>query len=109
MAHFVIITVLADGAEAARTTATPAHRAYLARHADHLLAVGPTLSDDGGVAVGSLYLFEAPDRAAVERFVADDPMTLAGVRARIEIIRWKMAGFDRIYPLVAAAYEPTGR
>jgi uncharacterized protein len=96
---FAITTKLVPDAVEARAAATPPHRAYLARHASHILAVGPTIGKDGITPIGSVYLFEAASREDAERFVADDPMTVAGVRLSVEIIEWRMAGFDRVYPL----------
>lgn len=106
MAHFVILTDLAENMVDARAAAIPAHRAYLAQHATRLLAVGPTVTDDGGRALGSVYLLEAADRSEVEQFVANDPMTLAGARERVQIHRWQMSGYNRVYPLGSYTTEP---
>ncbi len=40
---------------------------------------GPLVSDDGQTMIGSLFLVEAPDRAAVVRFNGADPFAKAGV------------------------------
>lgn len=98
---FAITTHLKPGSTAARADATAAHRAYLARHGAQILAVGPTIGEDGTTPVGSLYLIDLASRTDAERFVAKDPMTAAGVRASVEIVEWRMAGFDRVYPLQA--------
>lgn len=37
---------------------------------------------------GSLLIFEAQDRAAVERFMATDPYVVEGVFERVDIRRW---------------------
>src|SRR3546814_17942535 len=99
--YFVITTRLGADTIGARAAATPEHRAYLVRNASQILAVGPTIGEDGVTPIGSVYLFECANRSEAEHFVADDPMTLSGVRAVVEITEWRMAGFDRIYALGA--------
>lgn len=36
---------------------------------------GPLLAEDGETMIGSIFFIEAPDRAAVEKFIANDPFT----------------------------------
>lgn len=54
-----------------------AHRAY-AEEQSHVTVImsGPLKSDDGEKMIGSLFLVDAPDRAAAERFQTDDPFYL---------------------------------
>ena len=49
---------------------------------------GPMLGDDGEMR-GSLFMMEAPDKAAVEAFAADDPYGKAGLFERVEICGWR--------------------
>lgn len=49
---------------------------------------GPLQSDDGEMMTGSLFVLEAPDRAAVEDFVANDPFMLEGVWGEVRISRF---------------------
>ncbi len=51
---------------------------------------GPLVADDGKSSIGSLMVFEAPDRATVEKFSRADPFHKNGVWAKVEIQR-----FDR--------------
>jgi len=51
---------------------------------------GPLVADDGKTSIGSLMVFEAPDRATVEAFNLADPFHKNGVWAKVEIQR-----FDR--------------
>src|SRR3546814_8428372 len=71
--YFVITTRLGADTIGARAAATPEHRAYLVRNASQILAVGPTIGEDGVTPIGSVYLFECANRSEAERFVADDP------------------------------------
>lgn len=53
-----------------------------------VLVSGPLQTDDGEVMIGSMLLLEAPTRAAIDRFVAADPFTHAGVWAEVNIARF---------------------
>ena len=75
------------GGAAARTAATEPHVAYLRAHRDQLRFSGPLL-DEGGEAAGALTLLDAPDRAAAEAWIANEPYNLAGAFGEIEIVRW---------------------
>ena len=91
--HFVFhCTDKPDGA-ALRAANRPAHLAHLERHADAILAGGPLLGEDGTSAVGSLLILDFPDRAAAERFAADDPYAKAGLFAAVTITPWR-----QVYP-----------
>jgi hypothetical protein len=66
------------------------HRKHLREERSDCRAVaaGPLMQDDGESMCGSLLVFEAQDRAAVERFMATDPYVVEGVFARVDIRRW---------------------
>src|SRR3546814_11265938 len=101
--YFVITTRLGADTIGARAAATPEHRAYLVRNASQILAVGPTIGEDGVTPIGSVYLFACANHSEAEHFVHDDLMTPAGVRAVVEIQEWRLAGVDRVSPLLATA------
>jgi len=59
-----------------------AHRTYREAAQDRGLILpfgGPLQSDDGAEMVGSFFIVEAPDRAAVEDLVQADPFMQGGV------------------------------
>ena len=69
----------------------PAHRAYIESEANGALEIvlsGPLQSDDGATMTGSLFIIEAPDRSAVERFVTADPFAVGRVWGEIRISRF---------------------
>lgn len=68
-----------------------AHEAHCAAFDAHVVCRGSLLDAAGGWA-GRILLLEAPDRATVETFVADDPCTRAGLYAETAIRRWTMGG-----------------
>jgi len=84
-----------DGPDCAgrRHAARPAHSARL-RSATEVQAVfyGPLMAEDGSTAIGSLFLIEAADREAVERFVAEDPFTLDDVWRQVDIRAFAPSG-----------------
>jgi uncharacterized protein YciI len=67
-----------------RIATREAHLAYVGQHRAMLKVAGPMLDEAGGMA-GSMFILEAPDRAAVEAFTAADPYSLAGLFGQVEI------------------------
>lgn len=63
----------------------PAHKAYLAGRRSDIHLSGPLVADDGETMIGSLFVIEAPDRAAAEAFNRDDPFSLHGVWEKVTI------------------------
>jgi uncharacterized protein len=55
------------------------HRAYQKVCGVDVTLSGPLLADDGETMIGSVFFIEAPDRAAVEQFIANDPFTVNDV------------------------------
>lgn len=70
------------------------HRRYFIErgYQEKFIARGPLWSDDGEEWVGSEFILELPDRAAVDAFLADEPYTCAGLYESIEIHRWRFGG-----------------
>lgn len=66
-------------AGALRARVRPDHKAYLAQVAERIAFAGPLLGEDGETMVGSLLVIDFADRAAAERWLADEPFTRAGV------------------------------
>jgi uncharacterized protein YciI len=62
-----------------------AHKAYLAQARVRTVMSGPLMSDDGERMIGSLFVVEAEDRAAVEAFNEADPFRRNGIWDRISI------------------------
>ncbi|WP_298283392.1 YciI family protein [Acidocella sp.] len=49
---------------------------------------GPLQSDDGSEMIGSCFIVEAPDRMAVDSFIAGDPFMRQGVWGEVSISRF---------------------
>lgn len=69
-----------------------AHRTFLEEQDEagpiSVVMSGPLQTDDGEIMTGSLILLEAPDREAVERFVAADPFTRENIWGEVHISRF---------------------
>lgn len=91
MPYFVLIGRDRPGAGALRQSLRPAHQEhFFTPRADCAgVAGGPLLDDEGEEMVGTLLVFEATDRAAVDRFFADDPYNTGGLFGAVEIMPWR--------------------
>ncbi|GAB3437605.1 YciI family protein [Actinophytocola sediminis] len=69
------------------TAARPKHREFLQTLVDQGLvaAAGPWADDSGGFAI-----YQVADRAELDRLLAEDPYTAAGVAAGRTINEWKV-------------------
>lgn len=77
------------GASEIRSANRAAHLAYLESFGDKVFCAGPTLTEDGAGMTGSLLVVEFEDRAAAERFCADDPYAKAGLFEQVTIRPWR--------------------
>ena len=84
MPLFVLSCLDRKDAADARMGARPAHLDYVDQHLSMVKLAGPYLDAAGGM-IGSMFIMEAEDQAAVEAFAAQDPYFLAGVFERVEI------------------------
>ncbi|MGZ3274993.1 MAG: YciI family protein [Caulobacteraceae bacterium] len=108
MPYFVLIGRDRPGTGALRQSLRPAHQDhFFAAQADCVgVAGGPLLDDAGEEMVGTLLVFEATDRAAVERFFAGDPYNTGGLFSSVEIMPWRW-GLGR--PATRLGTETSGR
>lgn len=71
-----------------RKTHMPLHLDFLERHRDTIDAAGPLTAEDG-TGAGGLWILDAPDAAAVEVLVKEDPFWPTGLRQSYDILAWK--------------------
>jgi uncharacterized protein YciI len=83
--HFVIHCLDAEGALPTRLEHYESHKSYLASAPVNIVISGPLLADDAETMIGSLFVIDAADRAAVDSFHRDDPFFRAGVWEHVEI------------------------
>lgn len=85
---FAIHAVDHAGALDKRLSHYEAHKAFLSDTSAYDVTIvmsGPLTADDGQTMIGSLFLVEAADRAAVERFHHADPFFAAGIWQAVTI------------------------
>lgn len=66
-----------------------AHWAYMDGYANELIVRGPTLTDDGETATGSLHIVDVSDPAAARAFAFEEPNYQAGVYREVLLRRWR--------------------
>jgi uncharacterized protein YciI len=89
--YFAIHATDKPGHGALRERLREGHRAYLrapGATAVEVVLGGPLLDDDGRMN-GTLLVVRAPDRAAVERFLAGDPYSRGALFERVDIRAWR--------------------
>jgi uncharacterized protein YciI len=85
---FVIHALDRPGALSRRLAHYDAHRAFLSDTGPYdvsMVMSGPLTAEDGTTMIGSLFVVEAPNRAAVERFNKADPFHAAAIWERVTI------------------------
>jgi uncharacterized protein YciI len=90
--QFAIYCIDKPNASDLRMATRADHLKYIDETTIGIVLAGPLLGDDGAMQ-GSLFIVEAEDRAAVERFSAADPYRRAGLFERVEI-----RGFRTVFP-----------
>jgi hypothetical protein len=85
--YFVVIGMDEPGG-AARREHRPAHLEYVEGKQDVIIYGGPLIEE--GRMLGSLFIFDMPDRSALDSYMAQDPYFTPGIFERIEVYesRW---------------------
>lgn len=63
-------------------------RLYASSFGERVIGYGHVVSNDGLDTLGTTFFMQLDDRAAVEEFLANEPLNKAGVFERIDINRW---------------------
>ncbi|HEY1978443.1 MAG TPA: YciI family protein [Xanthobacteraceae bacterium] len=61
---------------------------YVKNFGERVIGYGHFVSDDGRDTLGTSFFMQLEDRAAADRFLADEPMNRTGAFQRVEIHRW---------------------
>jgi uncharacterized protein YciI len=86
--HFVIHAVDRPDALATRAKHYRTHRIHLddaGRHGVAVMTAGTLVATDGETPVGSLFVLEADNRAAIDAFIASDPYHVNDVWKHVEV------------------------
>ena len=76
---FSLICIDRTDAGSMRADTRPVHLEYLKANADKIIFAGPMPKEDGSGIIGSNFLLNMEDMAAVEAFAAADPYAKAGL------------------------------
>lgn len=79
--------------ETTREANRQAHRDFLKKYGDKILASGALLDEDGTI-IGGISLFDTDDWHEAKLFADSDPYASAGIRAETKIIRWRKRWWD---------------
>ena len=84
--HFVVIGKDKEGVHRRRHRA--AHLEFVAGEQRKIVYAGPLIEDE--TMVGSLFVFDLPDRAALDAYLAADPYFREGIFETVEVYesRW---------------------
>ena len=63
-------------------------KAYVTSFGERVIGYGHFVSDDGRDTLGTSFFMQLDDRAAADKFIADEPMNKAGVYRNVDINRW---------------------
>ena len=77
--QFLCILTDKPNSNALRMATRPKHLEHLEKIKGKIVVCGPQLADDGQTMIGSMFVFEVPDRAAAEALVKSDPYAQAGL------------------------------
>lgn len=86
--HFVIHAIDKPNIIDTRAKHYRSHRVHLdesGKHGVQILTAGPLVAEDGETPVGSLFVVEAQDRAAVDAFTRTDPYQVNGVWQTVDV------------------------
>lgn len=90
MAQFAVICMDIEDGLKLRLSVREAHMAHVRALPPGFLKLGGPFLDPAGDMCGSLLIFEAENREAIEACLARDPYVQAGLFASVEIRPWRV-------------------
>ncbi len=100
--HFVVIGRDEPSGQA-RKQMRADHLAFVQDRQTDIVYAGPLIED--GRMVGSLFVFDLPDRSALDAYMAEDPYFRGQVFERIEIFESRWMVPERVPGTIAAEIE----
>jgi uncharacterized protein len=92
-----------EGVAEQRRALADAQKAYVRGFGERVIGFGHFVTDDGSETLGTSFFMQLDDRAAADRFVAEEPMGKAGLYRHVHIHRWSNSFGKR-----AAEYKRKG-
>ncbi|HEV7158605.1 MAG TPA: YciI family protein [Caulobacteraceae bacterium] len=90
MALFVAICRDIENGLALRQSVRERHLAHVRALPPGLIRLAGPFLDEAGEMCGSMFIFDAEDRAAIDAYFAKDPYVTAGLFAEIDIRPWRL-------------------
>lgn len=90
MPQFVAICRDVEGGLPLRRSVREQHLAYVRSLEPGFIKLAGPFLDGAGEMCGSMFVFEAPDRAAIDAYFAKDPYVIAGLFAEIDVRPWRV-------------------
>ncbi|MGQ0752668.1 MAG: YciI family protein [Betaproteobacteria bacterium] len=94
-AQWMIIAWDAAGKADVRAAHIAAQKHYASALGERLIGYGHIVSNNAAAVMATTWFVQLDDRAAAEAFVADDPLSRAGVYEKIDIRRWSNSFLKR--------------
>src|SRR2546423_1731884 len=95
-AQWMIIAWDRAGKAHARAENIAAQKDYAKSLGERLIGYGHIVSRDASATLATTWFVQLDDRAAAEAFVANDPLSRAGVYGRADIRRWSNSFVKRV-------------
>jgi uncharacterized protein len=90
---FVLTCLDKPNSGSLRAETRPAHLDFIRARIQQVPLAGPILAEDEKTPIGSLLIVDLPNRAAVDRFLADDPYGKAGLFQSVTV-----RPFRKVFP-----------
>ena len=94
-AQWMIIAWDREGQSDTRAANISAQKDYATTLGERLIGYGHIVTDDASKTLATTWFVQLDDRAAAEAFVANDPLSRAGVYDKIDIRRWSNSFLKR--------------
>ncbi|HUR43373.1 MAG TPA: YciI family protein [Aestuariivirga sp.] len=75
----------------------PAHLAFLAKHADKVVAAGALRDEPDGIPSGGLWILNVENKAAAKALYELDPFWIAGLRRQVRVSYWAKAFWSPVF------------
>ena len=87
-AQWVITAWYRPGSDAVREETLAAQKSYVDGFGERVIGYGHIVSDDGAETLATTFFMQLDDRAAVDAFIAGEPMNRAGLIRETGVQRW---------------------
>ncbi len=83
-----VLRTAMPGVQDKRRALAAEQKAYVRSFGERVIGYGHFVSDDGRDTLGTSFFMQLDDRAAADKFIADEPMSKAGIYRQVDVHRW---------------------